>query len=69
MSITELAAGKTKTVTATTDPNNVILGFRDDITAGDGKKHDVLPDKGKVNATITAKLYKILAHEPSQHTS
>ena len=63
MSITELAAGKTKTVTATSDPNNVILSFRDDITAGDGKKHDVLPGKGKANATITAKLYKILADE------
>jgi len=60
MSITELASGKTKTVTATSDPSNVILSFRDDITAGDGKKHDVLPGKGKVNATITAKLYNIL---------
>jgi len=63
MSITQLAAGKTKTVTSSTDPNNVVLTFRDDITAGDGKKHDVLPGKGKVNATITAKLYRILAGE------
>jgi phosphoribosylaminoimidazole-succinocarboxamide synthase len=63
MSITQLAAGKTKTVISSTDPNNVILTFRDDITAGDGKKHDVLPGKGKVNATITAKLYRILAGE------
>ena len=63
MSIIQLAAGKTKTVTASTEPNNVILTFRDDITAGDGKKHDVLPGKGKVNATITAKLYGILAEQ------
>ena len=63
MSITELAAGKTKTVTATAEPNDVILCFRDDITAGDGKKHDVLPGKGRVNATITAKLYNILEQE------
>jgi phosphoribosylaminoimidazole-succinocarboxamide synthase len=63
MSITQLAAGKTKTVTSSTDPNNVVLTFRDDITAGDGKKHDILPGKGKVNATITAKLYRILAEE------
>jgi len=61
MSISEVAAGKTKTVTSTADPNEVILTFRDDITAGDGKKHDILLGKGKVNATITAKLYDLLA--------
>jgi len=61
MSISQLAAGKTKTVTSTSEPNEVILTFRDDITAGDGKKHDLLPGKGKVNATITARLYQILA--------
>lgn len=53
MSVTQLAAGKTKTVTASDDPNSIILTFRDDITAGDGKKHDLLPGKGKVNAAIT----------------
>ena len=63
MSITQLSAGKTKTVTTTTEPNNVVLTFRDDITAGDGKKHEILPGKGKVNATITAKLYSILSEE------
>jgi phosphoribosylaminoimidazole-succinocarboxamide synthase len=63
MSITQLSAGKTKTVTATGDPNSVVLTFRDDITAGDGKKHDVLRGKGKVNASITAKLYSLLAEE------
>ncbi len=61
MSISQLAAGKTKTVTSTSEPSQVILAFRDDITAGDGKKHDLLPGKGKVNATITARLYQILA--------
>ena len=56
MSISQLATGKTKTVTSTSEPSEVILAFRDDITAGDGKKHDLLPGKGKVNATITARL-------------
>lgn len=60
MSIIELAAGKTKTVTASAEPARVILTFRDDITAGDGKKHAILPGKGKVNAAITARLYEIL---------
>jgi len=63
MSITQLAAGKTKTVIAASEPDQVILAFRDDITAGDGKKHGVLAGKGKINATITAKLYGILAEK------
>ncbi len=63
MSTSQLAVGKTKTVIASSEPNQVILAFRDDITAGDGKKHDVLPDKGKVNATITATLYRTLAEK------
>jgi len=61
MSITHLAAGKTKTVSSASEPNQVILTFRDDITAGDGKKHDILPGKGKVNAAITAKLYEVFS--------
>jgi len=60
MSISQLSAGKTKTVTTTGDPHEVVLTFRDDITAGDGKKHEILPGKGRANAAITAKLYSIL---------
>jgi phosphoribosylaminoimidazole-succinocarboxamide synthase len=63
MSISELAAGKTKTVIAAQEPNHVILAFRDDITAGDGKKHDVLSGKGRINATITARLCGVLAQK------
>ncbi len=61
MSISVLSSGKTKTVTTSSETNQVILTFRDDITAGDGKKHEILPGKGKVNATITGKLCAILA--------
>jgi phosphoribosylaminoimidazole-succinocarboxamide synthase len=61
MSITEVAEGKTKTVTTTNEYDTVILTFRDDITAGDGKKHEILHGKGRVNATITATLYSMLA--------
>jgi len=60
MSTTQLSAGKTKTVTETNQPDQVILTFRDDITAGDGKKHEILPGKGRINASITAKLYDVL---------
>jgi phosphoribosylaminoimidazole-succinocarboxamide synthase len=63
MSTSQLAAGKTKTVSLSSDPNEVVLTFRDDITAGDGKKHELLPGKGKINATITAKLYSIFTEK------
>ena len=59
MSFSVLSSGKTKTVTPSNEPDRVILTFRDDITAGDGKKHDILQGKGKINAAITAKLYVI----------
>ncbi len=67
MSIIQLAAGKTKTVTASGEPDRIILTFRDDITAGDGKKHDLLPGKGKVNAAITAKLYTLFTEHGIQN--
>ena len=60
MSISLLTSGKTKDVSEAGEPGHVILTFRDDITAGDGKKHDILPGKGKVNAAITARLYSLL---------
>ena len=60
MSISVLSSGKIKMVINTDTSGQVILTFRDDITAGDGKKHGVLIGKGRVNATITAKLYEIL---------
>jgi phosphoribosylaminoimidazole-succinocarboxamide synthase len=60
MSTSVVISGKTKTVTHTDNLNQVVLTFRDDITAGDGKKHELLNGKGKVNATITAKLYGML---------
>jgi phosphoribosylaminoimidazole-succinocarboxamide synthase len=63
MSMVQLAAGKTKTVTPTDQADQVILSFRDDITAGDGKKHDILPGKGRINATITAQLYGIFTEQ------
>jgi phosphoribosylaminoimidazole-succinocarboxamide synthase len=68
MSTTQLSAGKTKTVTQTGQPDQVILTFRDDITAADGKKHELLPGKGRINASITAKLYELLTeHEIPNH--
>ena len=68
MSTSQLSAGKTKTITKTSQPGQVILTFRDDITAGDGKKHEILSGKGRINASITAKLYELLTqHEIPNH--
>jgi len=60
MSTVEVSAGKTKTVSPSSDLTQVILTFRDDITAGDGEKHALLRGKGNVNAGITKKLYEVL---------
>ncbi|MHA1861743.1 MAG: phosphoribosylaminoimidazolesuccinocarboxamide synthase, partial [Candidatus Ranarchaeia archaeon] len=57
---TPLAEGKTKKVYKADNPENVVLFFKDDITGGDGKLHDLLPMKGKINATLTATLFSEL---------
>ncbi|MBU0624943.1 hypothetical protein KKF05_01225 [Patescibacteria group bacterium] len=49
-----LAEGKTKRVWAdSADPDLVVIESKDDLTAGDGAKHDVLSGKA-VQATQTA---------------
>ena len=56
----KLSEGKTKIVFATDHPDEVALFFKDDITAGDGKKHHILAGKGRINATVSAKLFQVL---------
>ena len=53
----KLAEGKTKIVYSSNSPTEVILQFKDDITALDGEKHDILTGKGRMNAEITALLF------------
>ena len=55
-----LSEGKTKIIEPTDDPDQVILYFKDDVTGGDGAKHDVLVGKGRVNAAITTRLLELL---------
>lgn len=69
MAIMELAAGKTKTVSASGELGQVILTFRDDITAGDGKKHDILQGKGKVNVVLLRSCTKFSPSMKFQTTS
>ncbi|MFQ6084796.1 MAG: phosphoribosylaminoimidazolesuccinocarboxamide synthase [Candidatus Bathyarchaeia archaeon] len=52
--------GKTKIVSPAKSPTNVILRFKNDITALDGEKHDVIEGKGAINASISSKLFELL---------
>ena len=44
----------------TDDENAVIIEFRDDMTAGDGARKEVMNKKGSYNALISTKLFKVL---------
>lgn len=55
----KIAEGKTKVVFSL-DGNKVLLKFKDDITAGDGLKRDIMRDKGKINARTSAILFRFL---------
>lgn len=52
--------GKVKSVYITDDENAVIIEFRDDMTAGDGARKEVMNKKGSYNALISTKLFKVL---------
>ena len=53
-------AGKAKDIYETQKENEVIVAFRDDITAGDGDKKDNLKGKGNCNSLISSKLFEVL---------
>ncbi|MHC1625881.1 MAG: phosphoribosylaminoimidazolesuccinocarboxamide synthase [Methanoculleaceae archaeon] len=53
-------AGKAKSVYRTSNPDELLMEFRDDITAFDGSKHAQLPGKGECNARVSAFLFSYL---------
>ena len=53
-------SGKVKSVFNTDNPDEVIIEFRDDMTAGDGERKEVMANKGAYNAVISAKIFKVL---------
>ncbi|MFZ5654820.1 MAG: phosphoribosylaminoimidazolesuccinocarboxamide synthase [Pseudomonadota bacterium] len=57
----ELYAGKAKSVYGTDDPELLVLVFRDDTSAFDGKKRQQLARKGKVNNRFNAFVMERLA--------
>lgn len=58
-----LYQGKAKDVYETNRPDQVMVKFRDDITAGDGQKKDTIGEKGYYNSIISAKFFQLLARE------
>ncbi len=56
-----LAEGKTKRIYASdTNDEHVIVVAKDDITAGDGKKHDIIADKGRLANETTCNVFRLL---------
>ena len=55
-----LSEGKTKKVFLTENPNEVIIEFKDDVTAGNMAKHDIVAGKGKINTDITVNLFSLM---------
>lgn len=60
--------GKAKTVYRAERADDYIIEFRDDVTAFDGKRKTSIPDKGRYNAQISARLFELLEeHGISTH--
>ncbi|MCH4814842.1 MAG: phosphoribosylaminoimidazolesuccinocarboxamide synthase [Saccharolobus sp.] len=59
MEVNKISEGKTKIV-YDFDKDHVLLRFKDDITAGDGQKRDVMEGKGVLNAQTSAFFFRLL---------
>jgi len=58
---TPLAEGKTKRIFGiTSDPTKVLLISKDDITAGDGAKHDIINGKAMLANQTTCNVFRLL---------
>lgn len=59
--------GKAKIIYATSDPNLVIQEFKNDATAFNAAKRGQIEGKGKVNAQVSASLFKMLQDKVANH--
>lgn len=55
-----IAQGKTKIIYAGDNPKEVVIFSKDDITAGDGAKKDLIIDKGILATTTTVNCFRLL---------
>ena len=60
----KITEGKTKIIWPYLDDENLVeIENKDDITAGDGKKHDIMKDKGSFSTQTTVQCFKLLERE------
>ena len=59
--ISQITTGKAKSLYTTNEPDQLIMEFRDDTSAFDGKKMEALDNKGKVNNQFNAFVMEFLA--------
>lgn len=55
-----LYEGKAKTVFETDNPDELLVYFKDDATAGNGAKHDIIEGKGIINNKVSQFFFKQL---------
>ena len=55
-----LYEGKAKSVFETDNPNELLIYFKDDATAGNGAKHEIIEGKGVINNKISQYFFKQL---------
>ncbi len=65
--VKEIAAGKAKSMFTTGNPNELIMEFRDDASAFDGKKRASLAGKGAVNNQFNAFIMNYLGENGIAH--
>lgn len=53
-------SGKAKSIYKSENDNEVIIEFRDDMTAGDGKRKEIISEKGFYNSIISSKIFRLL---------
>lgn len=56
----QIAEGKTKIIRATEQPGKVLIISKDDITAGDGAKHDLIQGKAAMATRTTSSVFRLL---------
>jgi len=59
--LSQITTGKAKSLYTTSNPDQLIMEFRDDTSAFDGKKMEALDNKGKVNNQFNAFVMEFLA--------
>ena len=62
-----LYEGKAKKIFKTDNPEEILVYYKDDATAGNGAKHGIIVDKGIMNNTITTFFFDLLAKNGIEH--